>query len=166
MAMMSAAIRYCIRSRQTAAGCAWHNREKREVAMPRSPAVGSVTSGGSWKWSPTSTNRSASLIGPRQTGSVICPASSTMQTYTGRGGAVRVGARVAAASATGLWRARRRSARTATRARERGSWSQPPCGRAAAPTAAPAHAPTRGAPTAEMPQRCRRETAEIRHAEW
>ena len=37
------------------------------------------TSGGSWKWSPTSTKVSAKRSGPRHVGSVICDASSTMQ---------------------------------------------------------------------------------------
>ncbi len=52
---------------------------KGDTSRPPRRASSFCTRGGSWLWSPTSTKVRARRIGPRQMGSVICEASSTMQ---------------------------------------------------------------------------------------
>ena len=74
--MIGSAMRYCALSPQTARDAA-ARRAKSGTPMPSASASASATSGGSW---PTRTKRRASRSGPRQTGSVIRPASSTIAT--------------------------------------------------------------------------------------
>ena len=67
----SSAMRYCVRSSATAAGCASASRCMGDAASPPSRARFDCTSGGNWCGSPTSTNTDPRRSGGTDEGSVI-----------------------------------------------------------------------------------------------